>query len=115
MRRGATVRVTKEEIATLGPKIAIAIEAGKVAADAMANDGGSANCDRVVIPMPGVREASVAGLPGYLQERSGWHRRGIHLDTPFGGIGNRRAAGVQAMNRSLKEQGVDCYVYYQID
>jgi len=107
--------VNKEEISTLGPKIALAIAAGKAAADARPDDGGSANCDRVVIPMPGVREASVNGLPGYLQERSAWHRRGLHLDTPFGGIGNRRAAGVQAMHKSLKDQGVDCYVYYQID
>ncbi|MBD8597325.1 hypothetical protein [Pseudomonas sp. CFBP 8772] len=105
----------KEYIATLGPKIAAAIDAGKLAAEARPDDGGSANCDRVVIPMPGARDAWVAGLPGYLQERSGWHRRGLHLDTPFAGIGNRRAAGVQAMHRSLKAQGVDCYVYYQID
>jgi hypothetical protein len=34
---------------------------------------------------------------------------------PFAGIGNRRYVGVQAMYRSLKDQGVDCYVYYQLD
>lgn len=101
--------MTKDQLSGLGPKIQIAIEAGT-------DDGGTANCDRVVIPMPGVREAAVAGLPGYLQQRSGWHRRGLHLDTPFGGIGNnRRGAGVQAMHKSLKAQDVDCYVYYQID
>ncbi len=107
--------MTKDEIAMLPPKIAVAVTAGQAAADACANDGGSANCDRVVIPMPGVRESSVKGLPGYIQEASGWHRRGFHLDAPFAGIGNRRAAGVQAMHKSLKDQGVDCYVYYQID
>jgi hypothetical protein len=105
----------KEEIATLPPKIEIAIKAGQVAADACPDDGGSANCDRVVIPMPGVRESWVKGLRGYLQEATGWHRRGFHLDTPFAGIGNRRYAGVQAMQKSLKDQGVDCYVWYQMD
>jgi len=107
--------MTKDQLAGLGPKIQIAIKAGQDAAQACADDGGSANCDRVVIPMPGVREATVHGLPGYIQQRSGWHRRGLHLDTPFGGIGNRRSAGVQAMQKALKAQDVDCYVYYQID
>lgn len=105
----------KEDIAPLPPKIEMAMKAGKAAAESCADDGGSANCDRVVIPMSGVRESWVKGLPGYLQAASGWHRRGFHLDTPFAGRGNRRAAGVQAMSKSLKDQGVDCYVYYQID
>ena len=107
--------ITREELAGLGPKIAIAIAAGKAAAEACPDDGGSANCDRVVIPIPGIRASAVTGLPGYVQKRSGWHRQGIHLDTPWPGIGNRHSAGVQAMHKSLKDQGVDCYVYYQID
>lgn len=107
--------MTKEELAALPPKIEAAIKSGHEAADACADDGGSANCDRVVIPMPRIRAAAVAGLPGYLSEACTWHRRGLHLDAPFAGIGNRRAAGVQAMHKSLKDQGVDCYVYYQID
>lgn len=105
----------KAEIATLGPKIEIAIAAGQIAADACPDDGGSANCDRVVIRMRGVREAWVNGLRGYLQESHGYHPRGFHLDTPFAGIGNRRYSGVQAMYESLKSQDVDCYVYYQVD
>ncbi|WP_062390844.1 hypothetical protein [Pseudomonas abietaniphila] len=107
--------MTKAELSALGPKIAIAIEAGKAAAAACTNDGGSANCDRVVIPIPGIRASAVTGLPGYVQKRSGWHQQGIHLDTPWPGIGNQHSAGVQAMHKSLKDQGVDCYVYYQID
>jgi hypothetical protein len=107
--------MTKEELAALPPKIQIAIQAGKDAAEVCPNDGGSANCDRVVIRMRGVRAASVKGLPGYLSEATTYHPRGLHLDAPFHGIGNRRTAGVQAMQKSLKDQGVDCYVYYQID
>ena len=105
----------KAELTALGPKIAIAIEAGKAAAAACINDGGSANLDRVVIPIPGMRAASVEGVPGYVQKAHGYHRQGIHLDTPWPGQGNQHSAGVQAMHKSLKDQGVDCYVYYQID
>lgn len=105
--------MTKYQLSGPGPKIKIATVTGNDAAKACG--GGSANCDRVVIHFPSVREAAVAGLPGYLQQRSGWHRRGLHLDKTFGGIGNRRAVGVQAMQKSLKTQDVDCDMYYQID
>lgn len=107
--------MTKDELVSLGPKIQIAISAGKAAAEACTNDGGSANCDRVVIPIPGLRAASAAGLPGYVQKKSAWHQQGIHLDTPWPGMANQHSAGVEAMHESLKVQGVDCYVYYQID
>ncbi|RMM84485.1 hypothetical protein ALP72_102034 [Pseudomonas coronafaciens pv. coronafaciens] len=111
------MRMNKDELASLGRKIRIAIKAGQQAAEACPNDSGSANLDRVVIPMPGVREAAVisSGLPGYLSKASTYHSSGLHLGAPFGGQGDRRYAGVQAMHRSLQEQGVDCYVYYQID
>jgi len=107
--------MTKDELAALGPKIEIAIQAGKAAAAACAEDGGSANCDRVFIPMPGVRDSAVQHLPGYMGKKSTSHQRGFHLSTHWPGIGNRNTAGVQAMHKSLKDQGVDCYVYYQID
>ncbi|WP_136477040.1 hypothetical protein [Pseudomonas sp. DG56-2] len=107
--------MTKEELASLPGKVNIAIEAGKAAAVACKDDGGSANCDRVVIPIPGMRAKSLPGLPGYVQKKSGWHQQSIHLDTPWPGIGNRHSAGVRAMHESLRTQGVDCYVYYQVD
>ncbi|WP_288076479.1 hypothetical protein [Pseudomonas sp.] len=107
--------MTKEELVALAPKIQIAIKAGKVAAAACSNDGGSANLDRVVIPVPGMRASTVHDLPGFICKRHGHHQQGIHLDTPWPGIGNRHSAGVQAMYQSLKDQGVDCYVYYQVD
>ncbi|MGF6593140.1 hypothetical protein [Pseudomonas sp. 2835] len=107
--------MTKEELASLPEKVRIAIEAGKAAAQACDNDGGSANCDRVVIPVPGLRASQLPSLPGYVQKKSRYHQQGIHLDTPWPGIGNRNYAGVQAMHQSLKAQGVNCYVYYQID
>lgn len=107
--------MTKEELTGLPEKVRAAIEAGKAAAAACDNDGGSANCDRVVIPVPGLRASQLPSLPGYVQKKSRYHRQGIHLHTPWPGIGNRHSAGVQAMHRSLQAQGVDCYVYYQVD
>jgi hypothetical protein len=50
-----------------------------------------------------------------VQKKSRYHQQGIHLDTPWPGQGNQHSAGVQAMHKSLKDQGVDCYVYYQVD
>lgn len=107
--------MTKEELASLPPKIGIAIEAGKAAAAACNEDGGSANLDRVVIPVPGLRASLLQGLPGYVQKKSRYHQQGVHLDTPWPGQGNQHSAGVQAMHKSLKDQGVHCYVYYQVD
>lgn len=109
--------MNKEELAAIVPKVAIAIAAGRVAADACPDDKGSANCDRVVIPVAGLRLSTIkaSGIRGYVQEASQFHQRGIHLEAPFPGIGNKRYAGVQAMQKSLKKQGVDCYVWYQMD
>ncbi|MBD1554252.1 hypothetical protein [Pseudomonas typographi] len=109
--------MTKEELAALPEKIRIATEAGTAVAQACPDDGGSANLDHVVIPMPGMRAATLEkyGLPGNLWEPSTYHPRGLHLPANFGGIGHRNYAGVQAMHQSLKAQGVDCYVYYQMD
>lgn len=53
--------MTKEELSSLPAKVRIAIEAGKAAAAACTEDGGSANLDRVVIPVPGPR----ASPPGH--------------------------------------------------
>lgn len=107
--------MTKEELASLPGKVSAAIEAGKAAAAACTDDGGSANLDRVVIPIPGLRSSQIPSLPGYIQQRTSWHRRGIHLDTPWPGQGNQHSVGVRAMHQSLKDQGVDCYIYYQVD
>lgn len=107
--------MTKEELASLPEKVRVAIEAGKAAAAACPDDRGSANLDRVVIPIPGLRASQLPGLPGYVQKKSRYHQQGVHLDTPWPGQGNQHSAGVQAMHASLKDQGVNCYVYYQVD
>lgn len=96
----------------LSAKIAAAIIAGKQAADAQANDGGSANLDHVVLTgLRGVREASLrkAGIQAH---KGRW---GFHLTAPFDGQGQRRYAGVQAMCEHLQAAGVECHVFYQLD
>ena len=107
--------MTKDELSSLPAKVRIAIEVGKAAAAACTDDGGSANLDRVVIPVPGLRPSQLQGLPGYVQKKSRYHQQGVHLDTPWPGQGNQHSEGVQAMHKSLKDQGVNCYVYYQVD
>ncbi|WP_249684646.1 hypothetical protein [Pseudomonas sp. RC2C2] len=67
--------MTKEELAGLPEKVQIAVEAGKAAAEACDNDGGSANCDRVVIPVPGLRASQLPSLPGYVQKKSRYHQQ----------------------------------------
>ncbi|MBK5004087.1 hypothetical protein IAE38_000691 [Pseudomonas sp. S32] len=67
--------MTKEELASLPVKVSAAIEAGKAAAAACSDDGGSANLDRVVIPIPGLRASQIPSLPGYIQQRTSWHRQ----------------------------------------
>ncbi|VVP79056.1 hypothetical protein [Pseudomonas fluorescens] len=109
--------MTKDQLPALTSAVARAIEAGKAAAEAAPNDGGSANLDRAYIRVGLLREGSLhkAGLEGWMQPASTYHARAFHLGAPFGGQGNRRYAGVQAMYKSLKAEGVDCGVWYQTD
>ena len=61
--------MTKEELASLPAKVRIATEAGKAAAAACTDDGGSANLDRVVIPVPGLRLTSCQACRGTCRRR----------------------------------------------
>ena len=85
--------MTKQDLVGLPEKVRLAIQAGKAAAAACSNDGGSANLDRDVIPVPGPRASQLPTLPGYVQKKSRYHQQGVHLDTPWPGIGNRHSAG----------------------
>ncbi len=103
----------KPNLYDLAEKVRRAVAAGIAASDAEPNDGGSANLDHVyVYGLKGVREASMRKVGiGCYKGRPG----GFHLDAPFGGQGNKRYAGVQAMYEALKAEGVECYVHYQLD
>ena len=109
--------VTKEKLPELASAVARAIDAGKAAAEAAPNDGGSANLDRVYLRVGLLREKTLhdAGLEGWMQSASTYHARAFHLNAPFPGQGNMRYAGVQAMYKSLIAEGVDCGVWYQVD
>ncbi|WP_232478191.1 hypothetical protein [Pseudomonas alkylphenolica] len=71
--------MTKQDLVGLPEKVRLAIEAGKAAAAACSNDGGSANLDRVVIPVPGLRASQLPTLPGYVQKKSRYHQQGVRL------------------------------------
>lgn len=109
--------MTKDQLPELAAAVARAIEAGKAAAGTAPDDGGSANLDRVYLRVGLLREKTLhdAGLDGWMQSASTYHSRAFHLGAPFDGQGNRRYAGVQAMYKSLKAEGVDCGVWYQVD
>ena len=109
--------MTKDKLPALAAAVARAIEAGKVAAAAAPDDGGSANLDRVYLRVSLLREKTLhdAGLQGWMQSASTYHARAFHLTAPFDGQGNRRYAGVQAMYKSLIAESVDCGVRYQMD
>jgi hypothetical protein len=107
----------KDQLPELVAAVARAIEAGKAAAEAVPDDGGSANLDRVYIKTGLLREKTLdkAGITGWMQRATTYHARAFHLSAPFSGQGNRRYAGVQAMYKSLKDDGIDCGVWYQMD
>ncbi|MBA4359295.1 MAG: hypothetical protein C0411_00970 [Pseudomonas sp.] len=109
--------MTKDQLPELAAAVARAIDAGKLAAAAAHDDGGSANLDRVYIRVGLLREKTLqnAGFEGWMQSATTYHARAFHLSAPFSGQGNRRYAGVQAMYKSLQAEGVDCGVWYQVD
>lgn len=109
--------MTKDKLPELAAAVARAIDAGKVAAAAAPDDGGSANLDRVYLRVGLLREKTLhdAGFQGWMQAASTYHARAFHISAPFDGQGNRRYAGVQAMYKSLTADGVDCGVWYQMD
>lgn len=105
--------MTKEALTALAEAVAKAIEAGKAAADATLDDGGTANLDRVYLyDLKGwkVEAMKSAGIDCWKSAPGEFH-----LSAPFNGQGNRRYAGVQAMYKSLKAAGVACSVYYCMD
>ena len=109
--------MTKDQLPALAAAVTRAIDAGKAAAGAAPDDGGSANLDRVYVGVGLLRESTLdkAGITGWMQAATTYHSRAFHLSAPFAGQGNRRYAGVQAMYKSLKAEGVECGVWYQMD
>lgn len=110
--------MTKDQLQELAAAVSRAVEAGKAAAAAAPDDGGSANLDRVYLcDLKGIREKTLlgAGIEGYMQPASTYRSRGFHLPAPFSGQGNRRYAGVQAMSKSLKVDGIPHSIWYQVD
>lgn len=105
--------MNKDQLNDLAHAVAKAVEAGKAAAEACEDDGGTANLDRVYLydlTRMKVETLKAAGIDCYKSAPGEFH-----LSAPFGGQGNRRYAGVQAMYKSLKADGIACSVYYCMD
>ncbi|UZE14743.1 hypothetical protein [Pseudomonas sp. B21-053] len=60
--------MTKDQLPALAASVARAIDAGKAAAEAAPDDGGSANLDRVYIRVGLLREGTLdkAGITGWM-------------------------------------------------
>ncbi|WPX18184.1 hypothetical protein RHM58_31310 [Pseudomonas sp. 10S4] len=73
--------MTKDQLPALAAAVSRAIEAGKAAAEAALDDGGSANLDRVYIRVGLLREGTMdkAGITGWMQAASTYHARAFHL------------------------------------
>lgn len=79
------------------------------------DDGGTANMDAIILcGLKGVRESTLvnAGIPCSKKNGSSGS---FWLNVSFNGMGNKRNAGVEVAKTYLKEQGVDCYIHYQMD
>jgi hypothetical protein len=105
--------MTPDQLQDLARAVAKAIEAGKAAAEAQPDDGGSANRDHVYLY--GLKRMKVATLRAAGIDCTKWLPGEFHLRAPFAGQADRRYAGVQAMYKSLIADGVECSVYYQAD
>ena len=90
----------------------------RVAADGV-SDGGSANLDSTFLCLPkGVRSARIVhaiAASGLSARPSRWLGRGIFIDAPARGQGDKRATATEALSRSLKDAGWDVLTYHQMD
>ncbi len=105
--------MTKDQLSDLAIAVAKAGQAGKEAADACDNDGGTCNLDCVYLydlKRMKVETLRAAGINCYK-----WSPGVFHLRSPFGGMANRNTVGVQAMYKSLVADGVKCSIHYQMD
>lgn len=83
------------------------------------DDGGTANLDATFFPLEKGQRAervvaalAVAGLSAY---QTRWFGRGVMVQPPGEGQGNKRYASNQALFRSLTASGWSVSPYYQMD
>ena len=90
-----------------------ALKIGHEAAEKV-DDGGAANMDSIVIcGLKGTRESTLnhVGISCYKH----WSWSGNFVLNRSYGQGNKNACGLSAAIKYLKEQGIDCYIHYQMD
>ncbi|SKC62150.1 hypothetical protein [Maledivibacter halophilus] len=82
-------------------------------------DGGTANLDCVFLRLPRAREDKVletikgAGL--YCRGKRKWIGNGYMISPVGCGIANSRNRAMEAMKKSLEDDGYDVLPYYQMD
>jgi hypothetical protein len=113
----------KETLMHTAEKLIADLTAARVAAEATTTpwaDGGSCNIDSCVLDLrkkpKGIDvEAALAaaGLPGFYSKGGFW--RGWFIGAPKGGQANMRTKQVEAIYKTLKEQGWEVCMYYQMD
>jgi len=88
---------------------------------AVGDDGGSANCDRLMLFLPRAREDRVitsiieAGLHCRGKGRTFFGKACYYISPNCGGQGNSRYRAVQALEKSMEADGWKVSVHYQID
>ena len=78
------------------------------------NDGGTANMDAICITgLKGVRESTLnnAGISCYKH----WSLSGVFILRESFGQGDKNAVGLKTALDHMKQNGVDCYMHYQMD
>lgn len=105
--------MTSGKLKDLAHSVRKAIEAGKAAAEAAPDDGGTANLDHVYLY--DLKRVKLETMINAGIDCTKWAAGEFHLRTPFPGQGDRRHAGVEAMYKSLAADGVQCSIYYQTD
>lgn len=98
---------------------ALTARAAAVAACNASDDGGSANLDATFFPLEkGQKAQPVADAfkrAGLSASEARWLGRGVMVQPPGTGQGNKRHASNQALHRSLSAAGWPVVPYHQMD
>jgi len=115
---GFVVFMEKREIERVAEAIIIAKKESESVKSTV--DRGSCNLDTVCISLKGWRKGDIDELSkkcgvGISERLSGYFSgyRFLHIET--GGQADLRSAVMESAFKSLKKQGIDCVMWYQLD
>ncbi|MBD2704438.1 hypothetical protein IC229_27605 [Spirosoma sp. BT702] len=107
------------DLEQLTADVKAALEAGKLAADAI-DDGGACNMDGVVLSIPMIRERKVVealAKAGVTTNKGdwGWCGRGYMINPTSDGQANKRHVASEAIGNHLRDAGYDATNFYLMD